>query len=96
MDIRVFMKKKSISNSRSVQNISDKRLRIEVQPAQTTGVERTKRFVNVHLHCIVSNLKRISKISMFPPPRKNSADARGCTDFDSWVIKRGAVWFNTF
>jgi len=27
------------------------------------GVERLKRFVNVHLHCIVSNLKRISKIS---------------------------------
>jgi len=25
------------------------------------GVQRVKRFVNVHLHCIVSNLKRISK-----------------------------------
>jgi len=71
MDIKVFMKRKSISNSRSVENISDKRLRIEVQPAQTNGVERTKRFVNVHLHCIVSNLKRISKISMFPPLEKN-------------------------
>jgi len=26
-----------------------------------------KRFVNVHLHCIVSNMQRISKISRFPP-----------------------------
>jgi len=68
MDIRVFMKRKSISNCRSVENISDKRLRIEVQPAQTNGIERTKHFVNVHLHCIVSNMKRISKISTLPPP----------------------------
>jgi len=38
MDVRQFMKnRKSISNSRSVKNISDKRLRIEVQPAQTNG-----------------------------------------------------------
>jgi len=70
MDIRVFMKRKSVANSRSVENISDKGLRIEVQSAQTNGVERTKRFVNVHLHCIVSNLKRISKISMLPPLKK--------------------------
>jgi len=28
------MKRKSISDSRSVENISDKRLRIEFQPAQ--------------------------------------------------------------
>jgi len=61
------MKGKSISDSRSVQNVSDKRLRIEVQPLQTNGVERVKRFVNVHLHCIVRNLKRISKISMLSP-----------------------------
>jgi len=33
------------------------------------GVERVKRFVNVHLHCIVSNLKRISKMST-PPLEK--------------------------
>jgi len=32
------------------------------------GVERAKRFVNVHLHCIVSSLKKISKLSMLPPP----------------------------
>jgi len=68
------MKGKSIYDSRSVKNISNKRLRIEVQPVQTNGVERVKRFVNVHLHCIVSNLKRISKISMLPPGQI-SADA---------------------
>jgi len=31
-EIRRFMKRKSICDSRSVENISDKRLRIEVQP----------------------------------------------------------------
>jgi len=45
-------------------------LRIEVQPAQTNGVERVKHYVNVHLHCIVRNLKRISKISTLPPLQK--------------------------
>jgi len=66
MDIRQFRKRKSITDSRSVEKISDKRLRIEVQPAQTNGVERVKRFVNVYVHCIVSNLKNISKISTLP------------------------------
>ena len=65
MDVRQFMKK-NISDSRSVQTISDRRLRIEVQAAQNNGVERVKRFVNVYLHCIVSSLKRISKISTLP------------------------------
>jgi len=36
----------------------------EIQPAQANGVEGVKRFVNVYLHCIVSNLKKISKILM--------------------------------
>jgi len=31
------------------------------------GVEAVKRFVNVHLHCNVSNLKKISKMSTLPP-----------------------------
>jgi len=57
MDIRQFMKRKGISDSPSVEKISDKRLRIEVQSAQTNGVERVKRFVNDQLHGIVSNLK---------------------------------------
>jgi len=70
--------KKSISDSRSVENISDKILRIEVQPAQTNGVETAKRFVNVLLHCIISNLRKESKISFnVAPPGKISADAHG-------------------
>jgi len=48
MDIRQFMKRKSIFDTRILENISDKRLRIEVQPEQTIGVERVKRFANVH------------------------------------------------
>jgi len=52
------MKRKIISDSRSVEKNSDKRLRIEHQPAQTNGVERVKSLVNVHLHSIVSNLTR--------------------------------------
>jgi len=35
----------------------------EVRPTQTNGVQRVKRFVNLHVHCIVSNLERISKVS---------------------------------
>jgi len=75
MDLRQFVKRKSISDSRSVQNISDKRLRIEVQPAPTNGVERIKRFVNVHLHCLVRRLNRINKTSTLLPSGKISADA---------------------
>jgi len=51
MDIRQFMKRKTISTKHFRQKIE-----IEVQPAQTDAVERVKRFMNVHLHCIVSNL----------------------------------------
>jgi len=43
---------------------------MEVQPAQTNGVEMVKRFTNVSLHCIYSNLKRIRKFSAFSPFRK--------------------------
>jgi len=82
MDIRQFMKRKGISDSRCVENISDKRLRIEVQPAQTNWVERVKRFANVHLHCIVSNLKRIRAKFRRCPSGKIYADVHGCTDFD--------------
>jgi len=41
-------------------------------------VERVKRFVNVHLHCIISKLKRIRKMSSLPPSGKVSAGAHGC------------------
>jgi len=54
---------------------------IKKQPARTNGVERVKSFVNVRLHCNVSNLKKISKISTLLSG-KSSADARVCTDFD--------------
>jgi len=80
INIRHFMKRKIICDSRSAEKISDKRLRIEVQPPQPNGLERVKRFVNVHLHCIVSNLKRISKISTVFPPLKFSADVHACCD----------------
>ena len=82
MDIKQFMKGKSISDSRSAENISDKELRIEVRPAQTNGVERVKYFVNVHLHCIASNLKRISKIFTLPPLENFLRTTMDCTDFD--------------
>jgi len=39
------------------------------------GKETAKRFANVHFHCIVSTLKKISKMSMLPAPWKISADA---------------------
>jgi len=58
MDIRQFMKRKSVSGSRIVENISDKRLRIEVQPAQTNGVERVKRFLWMS-NCITSSATQI-------------------------------------
>jgi len=38
MDIRQFMKRISISDNRSAENISDKISKIEVQPTQTNGV----------------------------------------------------------
>jgi len=53
----------------------------EVRPTQTNGVQWVKRFVSVHLHCIVSNLKRISSFDI-APPGKISADADVCTDFN--------------
>jgi len=33
-------------------------------------VERVKRFMNVHLHCIISNLKIIRKMSTLTPLEK--------------------------
>jgi len=30
-------------------------------------VKAVKRFVNIYMHCNISNLKRISKMSTFPP-----------------------------
>ena len=90
--------KKRISDSRSVQNISDRRLRIEVQAAQNNVLERVKRFVNVCLHCIVKNLKRISKIWRCSLRGKFRRTPMWMHWFRSnfCVIKRGVVWFNSF
>jgi len=41
------------------------------------GVETVKRFVNVHLHCNVSNLKKLSKTLTLLHPEIISADAHG-------------------
>jgi len=38
------------------------------------GVETVKCLVMVHLHCIISNLEIISKMSTLPPPGKISVD----------------------
>jgi len=42
------------------------------------GVERVKCYVNVHLHCMVSNLKITNKMSTLPSHAKISADAHSC------------------
>jgi len=55
-DIVQFMKRKK--HSCLLQRRKHfRKTRIEVQFAHTNGVERVKRFVNAHLHCIVRNLK---------------------------------------
>jgi len=77
MDIGQFLKRNSICDSRSVENNSDKRLRIEVQTEQTNGEERVKRLLNVYLHCIVTKLKMISKISTLHPSGKISGTPMG-------------------
>jgi len=52
------------------------------------GVETVKSFVNIRLHCDVSNLKKISKMLTFHP-WQISADAHGyfhpLTSFDVWA-----------
>jgi len=42
------------------------------------GAERVKRYVNAHLHCIVSSLKWASKMSTLPINGKNSLNAYTC------------------
>jgi len=78
------MKRKGKPGSRSVENISDKRLRIEVLPARTNQMERVKSFVNIHLHCIVIHQQPEKYKQNFDisPYGKISVDAHGCTDFD--------------
>jgi len=62
------------------------------------GVERGKRFVNVHLHCIISNMNRISKMSGFPSLEKiirtsmNVFDSLSITWFVKKVVKHISDW----
>jgi len=65
MDIKQMKRKKTFLIAKE-QKIFQKRLRFEVLPAKTNGVERESSFVNVHLDCIISNRKRINKLSTFP------------------------------
>jgi len=44
------------------------------------GVEKAKHFVNVHFHCIVSNMNSISKIPSLIPRWKNFC-GRPCSQF---------------
>jgi len=57
------------------------------------GVEKAKRerFGNVHLHCMVSILKKISKISTLPSLEKIHADAYGCTQARNQLGTPGLV-----
>ena len=61
------------------------------------GVARVKRFVHIHLHCIVKNVRRIGKILTLPPG-KISVDAHGCSHYHQAVITFCAtmslVWYN--
>jgi len=92
MNIRQFMKRKSISDNLSVENISDKRFRMEVQPAQTNGVERVE-FCERPFALHREQPEKDSKFGRGLPwknfcrrpwftPGKISADAHGCTYFD--------------
>jgi len=45
------------------------------------GVERVQPFTNIHLQCIVSNLRKINKMTMLTPPEKISADAHARRPF---------------
>ena len=61
------------------------------------GVERVKRFVNVHLHCIVSNLKRISIVDV-ALPGKICADThvRAAYNQGPFTIKNSFHFLLTF
>jgi len=64
---------------------------------------KLKRFVSIHLHCIIRNLKRVGQMSTLPPPGKISADAHGCSHISQaschyilqgWVIAYSKNWFS--
>ena len=55
------------------------------------ALERVKGFVNVHLHCIVSNLKRISKISTLPACKNFCGHAGGCHVVPALTLRNGKL-----
>ena len=96
-DIRWFMKRKSISDCRSVEKLWDKRLRIKVQLAQMNGVEMVKHFVNVRLNCIVATWKGQARFRHCHHPGKIHADAHGCMGaLGAWVHGCMGAWVHGF
>jgi len=65
-----------VENSYSLQLYLKKNFKIDANGARAfmgnflCGVETRKRFVNVHLHCNVRNLRIISKMSTLSPLEK--------------------------
>jgi len=53
------------------------------------GLEREKRFVKVHLHCVFRNLKKDKRNVDVSPPGNISADAHGIKVEGSTVIQKG-------
>jgi len=60
------------------------------------SVERIKRFVNVHLHCIVSNVP--SKVSKYPGPpellRSEISFSRTCNNPKQWKTMQTRSYLN--
>jgi len=60
------------------------------------SVERIKRFVNVHLHCIVSNVPSKGRKYSGPPEllRSEFSFSRTCNISKQWKLhrKQGAIW----
>ena len=76
------MKWKSISDGRSVENISDKRLRIEVQPAQANGIRKGKAFCERQFTLHRQQPEKDKRNFDVAPTGKTSAGVHGCPDVD--------------
>jgi len=77
MDIRLFMKGKSISDNRSVENISDKSLRTEVQSVQTKWGRKGKAFCERPFALHRQQSEKDKQNLDVATPGKISADAHG-------------------
>ena len=83
MDIRQFVKRKSISDSRSVKNISCKRLRVRFDRHRLMGYSpKGKAFCErpFALHC--EQPEKDKQSFDIAPPGKIYVEAHGCTDFN--------------